>query len=385
MAVNDSERIEGTSGAVDQRAVEPDVSKTGKHAKPSSDGADGAAKNTDAKNTARKDAEPQATDSHKKRARKSAAIAVLCLALFAGAFIGLVTVLDRMAPDQQDPVEQVAESYLAEPRYVLLIGSDSRKGTALYTGKSTEASQVDQYADIITLMRVDPINYTITLISIPRDTVVPGDTRKINSYLLSDNPEDVVGAVERLAGVHVNNYMMTTFNGFEDIINEMGGITVDVPMTVTVTDPRSAREVTVKEGNNRHLNGAEALVFARARKPYGEDQDAKRQVNVRSIESAMINGILHFDGDLDIENILDILEDNTVTDIALPQAGLMVSDFIKHGDQVKIYSCTGPYAGGNRAGDGAWVVEGSAQTWAAIISAANAGEDPSNIVPAPTF
>ena len=327
----------------------------------------------------------EATEAHKKRARKSAAIAALCLAAFAVAFIGLVTMLDRMAPGQQDNVEAVADSYLADPRYVLLIGSDSRKGTALYTGKANEASQVDQYADILTLMRVDPQTYTITLITIPRDTVVPGDTRKINSYLLSNNPEDVVGAVERLVGRDIDNYMMTTFTGFEDLINEIGGVTVDVPVTVTVTDPRSAKEVTVKEGKNQRLNGAEALVFARARKPYQDDQDAKRQVNVRSIEAAMIDGILHFDGDLNVAEILDILEDNTITDMDLARASLMVADFVRHGDDVTIYSCTGPYVGDNRKSDGQWVVQGSAQTWAAIISAADAGDDPSDIVVAPSF
>ena len=35
-----------------------------------------------------------------------------------------------------------------EPLYVLLIGSDSRKGTALYTGKSNEHAQVNQHSDI---------------------------------------------------------------------------------------------------------------------------------------------------------------------------------------------------------------------------------------------
>ena len=335
--------------------------------------------------TASKPQVHEATEAHKKRARKSAAIAMLCLAIFAVAFIGLVMVLDKMAPGHHENVETVADSYLADPRYVLLIGSDSRKGTALYTGKANEASQVDQYADILTLMRIDPQSYTITLISIPRDTVVPGDTKKINSYLLSNDPEDVVDAVERLVGRDIDNYMMTTFTGFEDLINEIGGVTVDVPVTVTVTDPRSAKEVTVKAGKNRHLNGAEALVFARARKPYQDDQDAKRQVNVRTLEAAMIDGILHFDGDLDVAEILDILSDNTTTDMDLARASLMVADFVRHGDDVTIYSCTGPYAGGNRKSDGQWVVEGSAQTWAAIISAADAGEDPSDIVVAPKF
>lgn len=42
-----------------------------------------------------------------------------------------------------------------DPFYVLLIGSDSRKGTALYTGKASDHAQLDQHADVITLVRVD--------------------------------------------------------------------------------------------------------------------------------------------------------------------------------------------------------------------------------------
>ena len=49
---------------------------------------------------------------------------------------------------------------------------------------------------------------------------------------------------------------------------------VDVPKDIKVPDPMTAEDVTVKAGEDRYLDGSEALVLARARKEYGDNQEA---------------------------------------------------------------------------------------------------------------
>lgn len=324
------------------------------------------------------------SEATKKQSRRTAAAAVAVVALLSLAFIGLVSFLDSTAEHVQAGDVSIASVSSAEPFYTLLIGSDSRKGTALYTGKKTDHAQVDQHSDIMTLMRVDPLTYTITLVTIPRDTVPEGSSSKINDSLLNNDPEEVVKAAEELTGVSIDYYMMTTFTSFQALIDAMGGVTVDVPRDVTVPDPLTAENVSVKAGENQTLDGSEALVFARARKEYGDNQDALRQVNVRSLEVSMIQKVLSLESEKSANAILVDLEEYTSTDLDMAAVGYLVVDFITHRDEVTLYTATGPYAGGENS-DGMWVVKGDPDAWSELMALVDAGEDPSGVVKEPEF
>ena len=327
-----------------------------------------------------------ATTDETRQARRNAVIGVVGVAVFAVLFLMAVFILDDLPVGRAgDDIEVATSEMPTEPMYVLLIGSDSRKGTALYTGKANEHAQVDQHSDIMTLMRIDPVTYTITFVTIPRDTVIPGGTAKINDSLLDNEPEKVVEAAEQLTGVEIARYMMVDFTTFADLIDALGGIDVDVPKKITVTDPATGKNLTVNAGSNRHLNGAQALVLARARKDYDTDQDALRQMNVRAIETAIVKKVLAMDGGLDIDWLLELLEDEVKTNLDLPITGMVILDFVQHADEVIFYSCTGPYDGAERKSDGLWVVQQDAETWAELMAAVDAGEDPSGIVNLPKF
>lgn len=323
------------------------------------------------------------TEAHKKQSRRTAAAAVAVVAVLSLAFIGLVTFLDATADQVQAGNVSIGSTSSTEPFYTLLIGSDSRKGTALYTGKKTDHAQVDQHSDIMTLMRVDPVTYTITLVSIPRDTVLEGSSSKINDALLNGDPEEVVAVAERLTGVEIDYYMMTTFTSFEALVNALGGVTVDVPKDVTVPDPMTADNISLKAGASQQLDGSEALVLARARKEYGADQEALRQLNVRNIETAMIQKVLSLDSEKSANAVLIDLEEYTDTNLDMASMGYLVIDFVAHREEVTVYSTSGPYAGGENA-EGLWVVREDPLTWGQLMAAVDAGEDPTGIVKVPT-
>ena len=95
-----------------------------------------------------------------------AAYAVAGVTVFAIAFVALCSALGAFADSQQHSDSlQLSVVEHKDPFYVLLIGSDSRKGTALYTGKASDHAQLDQHADVITLVRVDPANYRVCKIT----------------------------------------------------------------------------------------------------------------------------------------------------------------------------------------------------------------------------
>ncbi|MFR4805168.1 MAG: LCP family protein [Eggerthellaceae bacterium] len=78
---------------------------------------------------------------------------------------------------------------------------------------------------------------------------------------MGGDPEEVVASVERLTGVAIQYYMLTTFTSFEALIDALGGATVDAG-NVTVPDPMTAENVSLKAGRSQSLDGSEALVLA---------------------------------------------------------------------------------------------------------------------------
>lgn len=314
-----------------------------------------------------------------KRAYRMAAASVLVVALATALLCVAMVIAQKHAPEPEVQAPRVEQGPpVGDAFYALLIGSDSRKGTALYTGKPSEHAQVDQHADIMTLVRVDPADHVITLLSIPRDTAPEGGP-KINDSLLSNNPEDVVAAAEALTGVTIDYYFMTNFIDFEDLVDGANGVVATVPKTITVPDPSTGKDVKVTAGEDKLLDGSQALVLSRARKEYGDNQDAIRQCNVRAVEESLIRSVL--EGRVDQETAFELIETFTATNMDSASLNWLIVDFVEHAEEVTFYSGTGPYAGSNREPDGLWTVPQDSDAWAALMQAVGQGEDPASVVP----
>lgn len=163
-----------------------------------------------------------------------------------------------------------------EPFYMVLLGTDQRKGQTV--GRS----------DTCILTRVDPENATISMISIPRDTAIryKGSTMKFNAAYVYDGPSGSITAASQLCGVKISHYAQVNFKGLADVVDAIGGVTVDVPVAI---NDSHAGYVSVKAGK-QHLNGKKALVFARSR-AYGLG-DFQRSTSQRMLVEAAIKQVL---------------------------------------------------------------------------------------------
>lgn len=269
------------------------------------------------------------------------------------------------------------------PFYVLLIGSDSRKETALYTGNANEHAQVDQHADVMTLMRVDPGTHTLTLVTVPCDTVPQDGDSRINNSLIDGDPEATVHAVEGIVGIDVSYYFMTDFASFENLINSIDGVQADVRVKTKMQDPLTAKNVTVKPGTSVQLNGAQALVIAHAWTLYDSNQDANRQINVREIEAGIIDKVLNADESV-TRSAVASLEANTQTNMDPTLTLSLVADFWRNSQTTTVYSCTGPYQITVNE-DGFNIVPEQKTAWRQLMSVVDAGADPEGIIPLPTL
>ena len=178
---------------------------------------------------------------------------------------------------------------------VLLVGIDQR-------GDSTTFN-----TDTLIVASVDPVNGTVTMFSIPRDTVdfpVPENAQqlygatygnKINSYYASASrhpdvfPDGPMPALREMLGnfygMKIDYSLMVNFTGFQEIVDALDGVRITARNPVTddsypIGGGKYAR-IHVLAGVHA-MDGAEALIFARSRHGSSDFDRAARQQQVIS-------------------------------------------------------------------------------------------------------
>jgi len=192
-------------------------------------------------------------------------------------------------PAVSAPVQpQVQPLVMSEERVnVLLLGIDRRGGKGW--GYRT---------DTIIIVTVDPINKTAGMLSIPRDLYLPipgnGEDR-INTANVwgysrkypGGGPALLKRTIEANFGIPIDYYVMVDFQGFKEIIDTLGGVDVNVPRRLHDTkypdpkpgDPYGMKTVHFDTGW-QHLNGQEALEYARSRMSTSDFDRARRQQQI---------------------------------------------------------------------------------------------------------
>ena len=93
-------------------------------------------------------------------------------------------------------------------------------------------------------------------------------------------------AVEGATGLKINYYALIDLKGFEALVDAVGGITIDVNRRVPIGGGSAKIYGYVEAGKNRHLDGREALWFARSR---SDSSDYDRMARQKCVMNAMLN------------------------------------------------------------------------------------------------
>lgn len=271
-----------------------------------------------------------------------------------------------------------------DPIYVLVIGCDTRYGTA--DGAGTKADD-PSYSDTMMLVRVDPSGHRIGILSLPRDTEIQcdGQTMKLNEARYLHGIEPGSGALDQvklLTGVNVDYYFETTFALFENLIDGMGGVTVDVPVTLSWSDivqGEDSEDLVVEAGNGQTLDGPRALIFSRVRKLYANEGEAVRQMNARQVVKSGINFVASqptADAAKYAKLLISMCSNTNMTEETL-QA--YIEKFM--GQNIAFQTGSGPYVGG-LVGDN-WLIPREEDTYKRLIEAMETGGDMQAIVADP--
>lgn len=176
-------------------------------------------------------------------------------------------------------------------------------------------------SDVNILVTVNPSTHSILLTSIPRDYYVL--LPEFNEYDKLTHAgiygiETSVSAVENLLDTTINYYIKVNFTSLIDIVDAIGGITVESNYDFTTQDGYH-----FTQGTNK-LNGKEALSFARERKAFA-DGDRIRGQNQELILASLINKAMSASIITNYVDLLNALDDKFVTNITDEE----ITDFIK--------------------------------------------------------
>jgi LCP family protein required for cell wall assembly len=184
---------------------------------------------------------------------------------------------------------------------VLVIGSDSRVGKNGKIGGSVGIG--GQRSDTVMVLHISPGGHQITVLNIPRDSVVPilkctaepgftgqqanpGQVEQINSTFAYGGPGCLWHTIEYTTHIHINDFIEMTFNGFEHVIDDLGGIDICLPYAVDVPQANFR----LKAGKH-HVWGYEALAMWRAREGIGLGSDLQRIQRDQFVLASVMQGI----------------------------------------------------------------------------------------------
>jgi LCP family protein required for cell wall assembly len=152
---------------------------------------------------------------------------------------------------------------------VLLLGSDQREGDPGFR------------TDTIILATINPQKGFVSLLSFPRDLYVniPGyGTNRINTAFVNGGFKTLAATLNSNFGVDPDFYVLINFHSFQQTVDSLGGI--DVQVAKTFTDKRQGFGNYTVPAGEVHMNGRVALWYVRARKSTNDFNRARRQQEV---------------------------------------------------------------------------------------------------------
>lgn len=164
-----------------------------------------------------------------------------------------------------------------ETVWILAVGSDARKGE----------NPLRTRGDALQLVGMNTRTGAATTIGIPRDSWVPipgVGSNRVNAALYYGGPQLLGEAVGDLMGIEPDYVMVTTFWGMRDMVDDIGGITVQNPRFFSDSNlwPQGF------EAGKLRLNGHGATAFSRTRKSLAGgdfDRSANQQRVLRAIQA----------------------------------------------------------------------------------------------------
>jgi polyisoprenyl-teichoic acid--peptidoglycan teichoic acid transferase len=281
-----------------------------------------------------RDAYTRPKPSRRRRARRwlRVGLVVLLVLLLATAVWGLLGYLAFRSgvKDANERLDSRAYAALA-PQDGLMLSNPS---TILVLGTDEGPNREGPFrSDAIMIVRTDPDEHRIALLSIPRDlrVEIPGrGPDKVNAAYAYGGPTLAIRTVQRLTGIQPNHVIVVNFSKFREVIDTLGGITVNVPDRILsnkfacpfATEAKCDRWPGWRfNRGEQEMDGRRALVYARIRinQLDPSENDLTRGERQQAVIQAMADEITSFNTFLRLPFIGDDLVAPLATDLSANQ------------------------------------------------------------------
>lgn len=291
------------------------------------------------------------TKKRKKHKKKWKRIVLFFMTLFiigSGLYLynvysSMVSAVDKMhqpiSRDVSDKREEKVEPQQKDPLSILLVGVDEREGDGGRT-------------DSMLVITINPEEETTKIVSIPRDTrakLVSSESPKKNTIDKMNHAyafggiEMTIESVETFLNIPIDYYAEVNMQGFKDIVDAVGGIDVYNEYSFELDG------VTLSKGEH-HLNGEEALGYARMRKqdPLG---DFGRQARQREVIEKVIDKGVGLSTLTNYDELLEALQNNIKTNLTLKEIVSIQKDYKNAAKNIEKVEIVG---NGKTLNDGIW-------------------------------
>lgn len=188
---------------------------------------------------------------------------IFVVAALIGAIAGYLYTL-AVRPQLLPPILRMGS--LRDPTTILVLGTDvvySDRGRRLKADKDTWTGR----SDTVMVARFDPYRNALGVLSIPRDTQVHINgygTQKINAANALGGAYLAQNTVSQLLQIPIDHYIVLNVHGLVEFVDELGGITVEIPKRMQYMDWTAKLKIDLEPGVHT-LTGNQAMGFVRFR------------------------------------------------------------------------------------------------------------------------
>jgi polyisoprenyl-teichoic acid--peptidoglycan teichoic acid transferase len=221
---------------------------------------------------------------------------------------------------------------LTRPVNILVMGTkvlttDVKEVPKELQGKNYHAlvNSFEGLTDTMLLLRFDPADKKLSVLSIPRDTraEIPGHgTQKINEANADGGPALAArSASDLLGGVGIDRYVILNVQGVEALVEALGGVNIHVPKDMKYQDDSQHLYINLKAGR-QHLNGQQVLQLLRFR--YDEYGDIGRIQRQQMVMRSLMEQALNPATITRLPQILSVIQTHLDTNLAVEELVALV-------------------------------------------------------------
>lgn len=188
----------------------------------------------------------------------------------------------------------------------------------LISGTDTRADTIDSpsRSDVIMVATINPKSGKVLLTSLPRDTYYPLTCTGTYDKLTHASQFDMgclVDTVEDILDIKINYYLKANFYAVINLIDAVGGITVDVEDSFCGQDENDVKNAYCFAPGAMEMSGAQALSYARERKSFADGDYARAKHQQDVIDSFMKKVMLNPGS---IPNLIDVSASSVRTNMS---------------------------------------------------------------------